>query len=151
MSLALVPPAAAQNEDPQVDPDSPAGTEYQLPIDRAREEASGGSGSSVVGSSGSSRSADTAPLFGAGVERSRSDSNTKSRSGSGGGEPAVSDEQSDTRTRSPKTVLSQASTPDGGGRGLAAIGAGAAGVLLVGGFAGLAWRRRRSQGTGGAT
>lgn len=58
-ALAFAAPAQAQ--DVQVDPGSPAGVEYQLPIDRAREEAGGVAGE-MDGSS------DEAPLFGKGVE-----------------------------------------------------------------------------------
>ena len=144
MSLALVPPAAAQNDDPQVDPDSPAGTEYQLPIDRAREQASGRSRS--TGSTGN------APLFGEGVERPPTDERRPSqsattRSGSGAAAPAKNPvKQPDGETSKPATLQAQAPAPDGGRSGLAAIGGGAAGVLLIGGLAGLAWRRRSMRG-----
>lgn len=57
-ALATVLPAAAlaQGDDVFVDPDSPAGKEYAIPIDEARREASGRDG--APGS---------APLFGEGV------------------------------------------------------------------------------------
>ncbi len=62
VSLAVAAPAAAQDDAPKVAPDSPAGTEYQLPVDHARNAGSGG------GSSHSSATPGGAPLFGAGVE-----------------------------------------------------------------------------------
>ncbi len=45
IGLALVAPApaAAAPRDAIIDPNSPSGTEYDLPLDRARDEASGGS------------------------------------------------------------------------------------------------------------
>jgi hypothetical protein len=134
IALASAGGAAAQGDDPQVDPGSPAGTEYELPIDRARDDASGGSDGGSGGSSGA------APLFGEGVEPQRSGSATPSRSG----EPATTTPPSRPQqgTRTPEIVRSQADAPDGGGGALVAIGAGAGGVLLVGALAGLLWRRR---------
>lgn len=141
LSLTLATPAAAQ-DDPQVDPDSPAGTEYQLPTDRAREQANGGDGSSGGGSSGSSRSADKAALFGAGVGRSASASPGRHAGGGAGTRTTGSKDQPDSAPSSTNAVTAQA--PDGGGNGspLVTIGAGAAGVLLTGSLAGLGWRRR---------
>jgi hypothetical protein len=136
LSLALIEPAAAIDA-PQVDPDSPAGTEYQLPTDRAREEASGGGPSRSGGTTGQ------APLFGAGVEPSKSNAAEMPSSGSRAGKPPTSaGEQPDLGTSTPETVRAQAQAPDGGGSGLVAMGGGAAGVLLLGGLAGLALRRR---------
>ena len=52
--------ATAQEDGVFVDPDSPAGKEYALPLDTARREAQGGGGSQAAG--------DDAPaLFGAGI------------------------------------------------------------------------------------
>jgi len=137
LSLAVATPAAAQS-DPQVDPDSPAGTEYQLPTDRARAEASGGRSPRTGGGAGGE-----APLFGEGVAGRQSGSAKQSGSSSGGGTSTTQKgEQPDLATSTPDTVRAQARAPDGGSSGLAAIGAGAGGVLLLGGLAGLAWRRR---------
>ncbi len=72
-ALAAASPALAK--DPPVfvdpDPDSPAGTEYAIPLDKARDEADGDSG----------RSTGAAPLFGEGI--SRSDQAAGSTAGSG--------------------------------------------------------------------
>jgi len=139
LSLALATPATAQ-DDPQVDPDSPAGTEYQLPTDRARAEASGGGASRAGGGAGGE-----APLFGAGVKAKQSDSAKKSGSSSRGGTSTPqAGGQPDLGTSTPDAVRAQAPAPDGGGSGLLAIGAGAGGVLVIGGLAGLLWRRRVS-------
>lgn len=133
-ALALTAPALAQ--DPQVDANSPAGTEYQLPIDRAREQAGGGS----------RRSGDAAaetPLFGEGVNGTPSRSGEQRGSGGSARTPTTTvREQPKLGTSAPETVQTQAQAPEGGGSGLVAIGVGAAGVLLIGGLGGWAWRRR---------
>lgn len=139
LALALgcaVVPAGAQ--DPQVDPGSPAGTEYQLPTDRARAEASGGGGSTDDGSA-DSEAAGNAPLFGEGVAAERTSFAQNPGTDS---DPATTAEvEADLGTSTPETVRAQAPAPDGGG-GLIAIAGGAGGVLLLGGLAGLALRRR---------
>lgn len=147
-ALLLAAPAAAQ--DPQVDPDSPAGREYELPIDRAREQA--GAGSSRPSGAGGSDvgGASDAPLFGAGVEPEKPTSGS-ARSGSArsgtAGDPATTagvepDAQATAQASALESVRAQAPAPDGGGSALVAIGAGGGGVLLLGGLAGLTWRRR---------
>jgi len=137
LALALAPAAAAQA--PQVDPSSPAGTEYQLPVDRAREQASGGpsGGGSTTSASGE------APLFGAGVEpegdgAGQSHASSKPKTGSG-------DDAQASGESSAAVVRSYADAPDGGA-GALAIGAGAVGVLAIGAAAGLVWRRRGMRG-----
>jgi hypothetical protein len=141
--VAFVAPAQAQ--DPQVDPGSPAGTEYQLPIDRAREEAGRGSGGPVASPGGSATS--EAPLFGAGVEGRKSGSGAgKQKSGDSDSDPRTQKGVEPNRGRTPETVRSGASAPASGGSVLVAIGGGAAGVLLLGGIAGLALRRSSTRG-----
>jgi hypothetical protein len=145
LSLALVPPAAAKGEPaPQVDPNSPAGTEYQLPTERARHEASG---DRSTGSAGSSSARDAAPLFGAGVEHARpAPARKPSAHERTGTSTATRTEQPDLGTGTAEIVRGQAASPDGGVSGLVAVGGGAAGVLLLGGLTGLAWRRRSMRG-----
>jgi len=66
---ALVLPAAAvaQSSD-RPNPDSPAGVEYELPLDRAREKAAGDDGPRRRGSRGNERgSGGSAPPFGEGI------------------------------------------------------------------------------------
>jgi hypothetical protein len=70
------PPAAAQQDGVFVDPDSPAGKEYAVPIDQACGEAAGG------GESGSGEE----PLFGEGIEPGSGDSANKPRGGEGAGQ-----------------------------------------------------------------
>jgi len=135
-ALALIAPASASAQDPQVDPSSPAGTEYQLPVDRARDEANGTSNRSRGGAGGE------APLFGTGVESRTKTASKNAKSGTDSDPATVAGVEPDAGTRTPETVRAQAPAPDDGGSGLVAIGGGAAAVLLVGGLAGLAWRRR---------
>jgi len=77
--LALLAPAAvAADDEVFVDPGSPSGKEYALPVDRARQEAAG----ETKGAKGSNGKAAT-PLFGEGVEAASGQSTTAKRSGSG--------------------------------------------------------------------
>jgi len=67
--------ASAQDRGVHVDPDSPAGKEYALPLDSARRDASGSpNGTGATGQS--------APLFGAGVSKATGSGGSE-RSGSG--------------------------------------------------------------------
>jgi|SRR5829696_7351368 len=86
------PPAAAQEDGVFVDPDSPAGKEYAIPLDEARREAAGGGGAGRAGQ----------PLFGAGIERAgRSDSGGQDASGN---EPADPDGRRSRRSNSDETI-----------------------------------------------
>jgi len=136
--------ALAQGDDPDVDPGSPAGTEYQLPIDRARAEAGGG------GSTGSPEGPQQTPLFGEGVERTAPSAGSSSRPPSDGtsSPPAASSGtggKRDPGTATPEAVRSQAPTPEAGSGTALAIGGSAAGVLLIGALGGLTLRRRASR------
>ncbi len=137
--LALAPAAAAQDDDPQVDPDSPAGTEYELPIDqgaragRSRIHRRVGSGRRVRRATAVRRGR-RSPAAGRRALELGLDSSTTPEAGRSLGDST------------PEVVRSQAGSPGGGGVGLLTIGAGAAGVLLIGGAAGLLWRRRSVRG-----
>ncbi len=147
----LAPSAAAAQEEVQVDPNSPAGVEYKLPLEQARRDAApdanGGGGGGP------------APLFGAGITR------TGLQGGDGGGAKATPDdgnraggEQSgdsgDRRvtgaggrdvaslsTREPRTPFGAAAAADNESSAGLILG-GIALVVVVGGIAlGLALRR----------
>lgn len=119
LALAAFAPAAGAPRDAIIDPRSPAGTEYDLPLDRARDEASGGSvggrdsirgGGSGSGGSGAGGGAPAsgagaggaaaggggAPLFGAGIAAGGgsadpgSDADGRGGSGEGAGGPGSS-------------------------------------------------------------
>ena len=74
--------ANAQGQGVHVDPDSPAGKEYALPLDQARRDAGGGL------ADGKSRGAHRAPLFGAGIS-SEGGSSGGGGASTGGGERAT--------------------------------------------------------------
>ena len=127
--VLCLPSAAAGQESPKLDPNSPAGVEYQLPLDRAREEAAG----ETQRDSGAPK---PAPAFGAGVTESGP---SPEGAGSGGSDEGArerrSDEVSATDTRA-KTI--RAASEGGSGASVPLI---AAAVLLVGGGLGLGLRR----------
>lgn len=135
--LAMTTPATAQ--DPKVDRNSPAGVEYQLPIERAREQAGGGGG--VGAQSGA------APLFGAGAEKVQrrgvgGSAHSAARGSARGTKASGTLKQPALDAETPHALRTQAASPHGGSSGLLPIGAAGAGVLLAGGLVGLGWRRR---------
>ena len=88
LMLVFVFPAAASAQQPNedgvfVDPDSPTSKEYAVPTEEARRDASGGAsgGSSAGGSDGGAE----APLFGVGVDDSKSGEGSGDDSGTDGG------------------------------------------------------------------
>lgn len=148
--------AMAQGKGVHVDPDSPAGKEYALPLDSARREAGGGSGAPSAGGGGGS-----APLFGAGISE-RGDSSVEGGSASGGGGSASGDGQSK-RSRGGGEDDGGAAPRDAGATQRARVVADtrgglsagvltlliALGVLAVGGLIGLSARAfRRTHPTG---
>ncbi|MDP8909868.1 MAG: hypothetical protein M3N47_12315 [Chloroflexota bacterium] len=160
---AIAPIAAAQEDEVFVDPGSPSGKEYELPIDRARQQ---GAKSATRGSS-----AQKAPLFGEGVERndagaappaskdvdrtkeserSTSRERRKAREQARKAEAASQAEAQEAQEEAREAELARvralraqaAAAPDGGIGVGGIVGAGV-GVLLVGGLIGL-WLRRRT-------
>jgi hypothetical protein len=81
-ALLLVPvaPAAAQESGVHVDPDSPAGKEYAIPIEQARRQAAGASTSKDGG-----RASGDAALFGAGIAPRSGGRGSSGQSGGGTG------------------------------------------------------------------
>jgi hypothetical protein len=67
MVLATAPAAGAAERGVHVDPGSPAGKEYAIPIERARREASGGT-KIGTGNPTSSTAVAQVPLFGQGIK-----------------------------------------------------------------------------------
>jgi hypothetical protein len=74
LAATPAPPAAAQEDGVFVDPDSPAGKEYAVPLQEARRQAAAGDNGNA--SSGQ-------PLFGEGIKRAEGSAS----GGSGGGSP----------------------------------------------------------------
>jgi hypothetical protein len=82
--LALPPAAAAQRGGASVDPDSPAGTEYAIPLEEARRQGAGGGEPGADGRAGGG--ARGAPLFGEGIEPAPSGQGSGGGSAGGDGE-----------------------------------------------------------------
>lgn len=147
---ALVPSAAFAQGSSQpgvhVDPGSPAGKEYQIPVTAARAEASGGPPGSAAGSGADS------PLFGRGITPSSGTAGTgaSSRTGTGGAPKQSPPTHVAHRAgpggsvaASPLAPAAAGSPPGrvGSNSWLPLIGGGAL-VLVLGGGGGLAFRRR---------
>ncbi len=155
--LAAAPAVPAQTKPEPgvtVDPGSPSGKEYALPFDRARKDAAPAA-SGRRGNSSSGGDATTA-LFGAGVSRDRAATaaradgrgGTQGGGGNGGagreGDTAPGSSTSgSTPARSAAVTRASASTLGAGLGQTAAIVGIALGVLLLGGGAGFALRRRQ--------
>jgi hypothetical protein len=94
--MAVAPPSfALAQEGVFVDPDSPAGKEYAIPLEQARREATGG----ASGREGSPGGASGQPLFGVGIERSRGAPGAQAggSAGTGAGDGSNGDEEGDVR------------------------------------------------------
>ena len=169
--LAATPSSAlAQGDGVTIDPDSPSGREYAIPLEDARRDAgSAGRGGKVR------RGERTAPLFGEGIEPSAQSAQGGSpggvtgegdspadaeggdgdRSGQGGGGAGDGD---DTGPSSGETsreregglpgkaaaVSRSAATPAAGSSDALIVGVVGLGVLALGAFAGVLVRRRAS-------
>jgi hypothetical protein len=130
--------ASAQSDGVFVDPDTPAGKEYALPLDKARHD--------VAPSSGS-ESGDT-ELFGAGISKRDGGGGNGDGKGSGatgdrGGDGKQGSSQGDAAIDARSVAKAAASSGSGISSGwLTALIA--LGVLLVGGVAGLSLRALRA-------
>jgi hypothetical protein len=139
-------PAIAQSG-VTVDPGSPSGKEYAIPLTSARRDAAAGGKTSTTPKSGSKASS---PLFGEGVgDPAGSSSGSKPR----GNGPSKGQRKSRTRStpRAPgSNVVDRAvrpvaaSVPNGGSGSTLTIAAVALSVLLLGGVIGSIARRRES-------
>lgn len=144
---AFAPPAAAQ-QSIFVDPDSPTGAEYDIPLERARRDAS-----PDPQSANQPYRSRSAPLFGSGIDTGsgpgRADQGgVASPSDANGSAPAGKTPRNQRAGRQgiPEAVqaaIQQPGAPDGGvGTSLLFGGAGLL-VLLLGGVVGIALRRAR--------
>ena len=139
----IVPAAAAQEDGVTVDPGSPSGKEYALPIDRAREEAA-----TRDGKGDGSRKA---PLFGEGVRGEGAGSGAGGDDRTSGGpdgaasEPAVDRPTADLANgpEAEQAALRTRAADAEGGLGVGASITAAIAILLAGGLIGL-WLRRRA-------
>lgn len=144
----LAPAAVAQEEGVFVDPGSPTGKEYAIPLDSARRQAdpSGGSAGAAPGS---------APLFGAGIVAAGG-SGAGSETGGSAGEHAPtgradgngSEKSAGSAASAETAAVLQAATqtpgaPSGGLGTPAIVALLAAGLLVTGGLAGVVVKRTR--------
>ncbi len=152
-SLLLPAGAAAQSNRP--DPDSPAGVEYELPLDQTRKDLSddgdGGPGAgggdadgSAPGASGGSESEGPAPLFGAGISRDGAAAGGEGKKSSKGDRAEAGVEANlefgEDEGSGDGREVSRASAGDDGSTGLLLPGL-AVLVILAGGAMGLLLRR----------
>lgn len=82
VALALASPAVANHRDAVTDPNSPSGTEYDLPADRARDETDGSAGGRRSGGG-------EAPSVGAGSPNESPGAGSGSTGSRAGGSPAL--------------------------------------------------------------
>jgi hypothetical protein len=145
-ALAVIAPAAvAADDEIFVDPGSPSGKEYALPVDSARKQAAGGT-------QGAKDRTSTTPLFGEGVDAATPKAGTgkasaagaKAGAGDAGGGSAGAP-PARVATAAPRTLKAQAAAPDGGIGTAAIIGGVSAGVLLLGAVIGVLLRRRAAR------
>lgn len=165
--LVAAPSARATPPGVHVDPSSPGGKEYAIPLDQARQDASGGAPSSD-GNSGGGGSSSGSHLFGVGVgspgggsgsgtgsggSGSSGSGSGGSRSGSGsgsGGSGAAGAGKSGSGVAATAGRLSAlnvaAANPEAGPQAPLMVLGASAGVVLAGVGLGLALRRRRATG-----
>jgi hypothetical protein len=150
VGLCLLPAPAALAQTPglHVDPNSPTGKEYAIPLDHARNSASGGGSQAQPSNSGGSDS--SSPLFGVGVGGGGGSGNGGSGgsggSGSGGAKPGAKPGSKSGARSTPllPTGIREASASPSAGVGTPLMVAGiAAAVVLAGALFGLILRRRR--------
>jgi hypothetical protein len=164
-AICILSPAAAQGQVSRPDPNSPAGVEYQLPLDQARKNAAGqGDAKPTRGRGGA---ASKAPLFGAGIKTASAGRDGRGGSSASGGSGASSsgEARDGSRAASGSSGGSDEGGPVGGSLGssqpdvrksavVAESGDGlgtlrivgiAFGVLLLGGLLGLGLRRGLGQ------
>lgn len=149
-------PALAQGGGVTIEPGSPSGKEYAIPLESARRDAARGGGDEVVPTQQGERSA---PLFGEGVgddDDGRAETAPSGGSGSKGTAPDRGSKQGSERPERAAgggggvqdaitgTRTVRASVPDGGLGSAATIGAVALSVLLLGGVLGSIARRRNA-------
>ena len=150
----LLPAAAHGQADVQLDPDSPAGVEYQLPLEQARKNVNPSDGDGP--GSGGGRGKGLASLFGAGIVPVKDEAGPQQAggrdpaqagaapeldaSGSGGGGEARGG--AGTASGAPDIKASRlGSADDDGGSATLRLGGIALAVLLVGALLGLVLRR----------
>jgi hypothetical protein len=137
LAALAAPPASAQEDGVFVDPESPAGKEYAVPLEEARRQASGASAGDSRGDGGGGQ-----PLFGVGIEPvpRQTEAGEGTQSGGGGGGNADEAQGPDRVAPSGQSAAAVEAAASDGSDGLLTAGI-AAGVLVAGLLAGLVLRR----------
>lgn len=133
-------PAAAQSDGVVVDPESPAGKEYALPLDKARQDAAPAPGAGTTGE-------EETPLFGAGISKRNSAEDgggDKGDGSDGGGQADGRGGGEDVGGAAERSVTAAASASGSGLSSGWLTALVAMGVLLVGGIVGLSLRALRT-------
>lgn len=162
--LLAAPSAGATPPGLHVDPNSPGGKEYAIPLDQARDQATGGGSQSSGGGSGShlfgvgvggsggggSGSAGTASSGGGGGSTSGGSSSGGSHGSGGSGHSRASGStgagSGGSHNRlSPLNVA--AANPESGAQAPLLVLGGSAGIVFAGVLLGLMFRRRRMSGS----
>jgi hypothetical protein len=146
--LVAAPTSSAQDSGVFIDPDSPSGREYSIPLEEARREAGGPApGKVALGER-------TAPLFGEGVEAetrpAAADETAPTRAGESReprGSEATDTRRGDEREASPATAASSGAAERSGGDGdgsqdVLIVGTIGLGTLAIGAAVGVMARRR---------
>jgi hypothetical protein len=144
VAAALLAPPIARADQAHVDPGSPSGKEYAVPLDQARRHAA--TGNTAAAPTGAAPAAP--PLFGVGIRSSGSGAGTRANHRPRRTPPARSPKKpsagisSAGATPTPHRLAAAAAQPSTGLGSTALVGALAAAVLVLGGVGGVALRRR---------
>jgi hypothetical protein len=145
--LVGAPSALAQGDGVYVDPNSPTGKQYKLPIESARQQANPKGDGKLVPPGARPAGTTAAPLFGAGITPASAHVATKSgqkRHASGNSSPKSSSTTSESSTTPLKAAIQNPGAPSGGIGAPLLFAGGAAVLLLVATLVGLLLRRRRT-------
>jgi hypothetical protein len=151
--LVCLPATAHAQSGVRADPDSPAGVEYQIPLERARHGGGGTAGADAApGVDAGAPEADVAgtDLFGAGIEPRATERRRAHEGGASGRKEGerVASEQSASSVPAKAQLAVGVGVGDGGASALT-TGAVALGVIALGGVVGLLLRRALRDPRGG--
>ena len=148
LALLLLPaPAVAQQDDQVfVDPDSPTGKQYAIPLESARRQADPNGDGRLAPPGGRPAGVAPAPLFGEGIATAAkaNGANKSSKQKRSAASKPESKQRSQADSGPLKAAINNPGAPAGGIGSTALIAAGAALVLLLGGLLGFVLRRRAS-------
>jgi hypothetical protein len=145
--LVGAPSALAQGDGVTVDPNSPTGKQYKLPIESAREQANPKGDGNLVPPGARPAGTTAAPLFGAGITPASahiaSKTGRKQHAGAKSS-PKASSTPMESSTSPLKAAIQNPGAPSGGVGAPLLFAGGAAVLLLLATLVGLLLRRRRT-------